>query len=124
MEVNEFMESKEMLDLAVRAADDKQAHQITTLDMEGVSLIADYFVICHGNSETQVEAIAREVKSRASLAGLEVKRLEGINEARWVLIDLDDVIVHIFHKDEREYYNLEKLWGDAQTVDLQEILQA
>ncbi|WP_280768530.1 ribosome silencing factor [Salipaludibacillus daqingensis] len=118
------MEPKEKLDLAVRAADDKQAHQIVTLNMGDVSLVADYFVICHGNSETQVEAIAREVKSRAALAGLDVKRLEGINEARWVLIDLDDVIVHVFHKDEREYYNLEKLWGDAPTVDLQEILQA
>jgi ribosome-associated protein len=118
------MQPKEKLDLAVRAVDDKQAHQITTLNMVGVSIVADYFVICHGNSETQVEAIAREVKSRALKAGLDVKRLEGIDEARWILIDLDDVIVHVFHKDERQYYNLEKLWGDAPTVDLEEILQA
>ncbi|PYZ94222.1 ribosome silencing factor [Salipaludibacillus keqinensis] len=118
------MEPKEKLDLAVRAADDKNAHQITTLDMRGVSLVADYFVICHGNSETQVEAIAREVKDRASLAGLDLKRLEGIEHSRWVLIDLNDVIVHVFHKDDRNYYNLEKLWGDAPTLDVEEILQA
>ncbi|WP_416149291.1 ribosome silencing factor [Salipaludibacillus sp. HK11] len=118
------MEPKEKLDLAVRAIDEKNAHQITTLNMEGVSLVADYFVICHGNSETQVESIAREVKSQAVLAGLDVKRLEGIEDARWVLIDLDDVIVHVFHKDERQYYNLEKLWGDAPTIDVEEILQA
>lgn len=116
------MNAKEKLDIAVRAADEKRAHQITTLDMKGVSLVADYFVICHGNSETQVEAIAREIKSRAVEAGLELKRLEGADKARWILIDLNDVIVHVFHKDERSYYNLEKLWGDARTLDVEEIL--
>ncbi|UTR14348.1 ribosome silencing factor [Salipaludibacillus sp. LMS25] len=118
------MQSRDKLDLAVKAVDDKKAHAITALDMRGVSLVADYFVICHGNSEVQVEAISREVKDRANIAGLDVKRLEGLEEARWVLIDLNDVIVHVFHKDERAYYNLEKLWGDAQTIELERIIQA
>ncbi|MCE7794180.1 ribosome silencing factor [Salipaludibacillus sp. CUR1] len=117
------MEPKDKLDLAVRAVDDKNAHQITALNMQEVSLMADYFVICHGNSETQVEAIAREVKDRANIAGLDVKRLEGLEDARWVLIDLNDVIVHVFHKDERPYYNLEKLWGDAPVMELENIIQ-
>jgi ribosome-associated protein len=122
--VKDNMQSKDKLDLAVKAVDDKKAYAITALDMRGVSLVADYFVICHGNSEVQVEAISREVKDRANIAGLDVKRLEGLEEARWVLIDLNDVIVHVFHKDERTYYNLEKLWGDAQTIELESIIQA
>ncbi|MGJ9381668.1 ribosome silencing factor [Salipaludibacillus neizhouensis] len=116
------MNSNEKLDIAVRAADDKLAHEITTLDMQGVSLIADYFVICHGNSETQVAAIANEIKKSAVAAGFELKRLEGADKARWILIDLNDVIVHVFHKEERSYYNLEKLWGDARIIDVEEIL--
>lgn len=117
------MESKELLDLTLRAADEKNAQQIKTLNMKGVSSIADYFVICHGNSETQVESIAREIKSAANEAGLELKRLEGLKDARWVLIDLADVVVHVFHKEERDYYQLEKLWGDAPVMDAEEMLR-
>lgn len=116
------METKELLDLAVRAVDDKKGENIVALNMEGISLIADYFVICHGNSEKQVEAIAREVKARAMETGYDIKRLEGIDESRWVLIDLDNVIVHVFHKDERPYYNLEKLWGDAPAYTAEQVL--
>ncbi|MCD8511098.1 MAG: ribosome silencing factor [Bacillus sp. (in: Bacteria)] len=116
------MNKKELLELAVRAVDDKKAADIVVLDMEGISLIADYFVICHGNSEKQVEAIANEVKDNAQEAGIDLKRLEGIDESRWVLIDLNDVIVHVFHKDERLYYNLEKLWGDARALSLEQVL--
>ncbi|MFA9558809.1 ribosome silencing factor [Evansella sp. AB-rgal1] len=116
------MQKNDLLDLAVRAADDKNAANIVVLNMEGISLIADYFVICHGNSEKQVEAIARGVKEKAIENGLELKRLEGLEESRWVLIDLNHVIVHVFHKDERPYYNLEKLWGDAPTLSVEQLL--
>ncbi|TMW73883.1 ribosome silencing factor [Alteribacter natronophilus] len=116
------MKSKELLDLAVTAADDKRAENIIALDMEGISLMADYFVICHGNSPKQVEAIAHEIKSKAQESGADVKRMEGTDEARWILIDLNDVIVHVFHKDDRTYYNLEKLWADASEVDLAPVL--
>ncbi|MDG5786516.1 ribosome silencing factor [Evansella sp. AB-P1] len=118
------MQKNELLDLAVRAADDKNAANIIVLNMAGVSLISDYFVICHGNSEKQVEAIAREIKDRAQEEGIELKRLEGLQESRWVLIDLNDVIVHVFHKDERQYYNLEKLWGDAPTISVEQVLNS
>ncbi|MDQ0254326.1 ribosome-associated protein [Evansella vedderi] len=116
------MKKNNLLDLAVKAADDKKALDLNVLDMEGISLIADYFVICHGNSEKQVEAIAREIKDRAQEEGIELKRLEGLDECRWVLIDLNDVIVHVFHKDERLYYNLEKLWGDARIISVEQVL--
>ncbi|KMK75926.1 ribosomal silencing factor RsfS [Alkalihalobacillus pseudalcaliphilus] len=111
-----------MLELAVKTIDDKKAANIVALNMKGVSLIADYFVICHGNSEKQVQAIAHELKKVAQEQGIDIKRLEGYDTARWVLIDLGNVVVHIFHKDERVYYNLEKLWGDAAIIELEGVL--
>lgn len=109
--------SKELLQIAVEAADDKKAMNIVALDLQGVSLVADYFVICHGNSDTQVQAIATEIRKRVQEAGVQIKGLEGMNSARWVLMDLGDVVVHVFHRDEREYYNIERLWSDAKVVN-------
>lgn len=111
--------NRELLSIAVKAADDKKAEDIVALNMQGISLIADYFVICHGNSDKQVQAIAREIKEKVEENGYNVKRVEGFDEARWVLLDLGDVIVHVFHSEERSYYNLERLWGDAPLVDIQ-----
>ncbi|GAB7386612.1 ribosome silencing factor [Bacillaceae bacterium] len=110
------MTEKEIALLAANAAEEKKGHDVVILDIRGLSVIADYFVICHGNSETQVQAIAAEIKKKAQEAGIEVKGLEGYDEARWVLLDLGDVVVHVFHRDEREFYNLERLWGDAKVV--------
>ncbi|MFS0655235.1 ribosome silencing factor [Bacillus sp. 179-C3.3 HS] len=107
------MDASTILNIAAGACDDKRAEDIIALNMQGISLVADYFLICHGNSDKQVQAIAREVKQLAEENGIDVKKLEGFDEARWVLIDLGDVIAHVFHKEERGYYNLEKLWGDA-----------
>jgi ribosome-associated protein len=112
------MNNQELLKIAVKAADDKRAEDILALDMKGISLIADYFIICHGNSDKQVQAIAREMKEKAQENGYDVKRIEGFDEATWVLIDLGDVVAHVFHRDERSYYNLERLWGDAPHVDI------
>jgi ribosome-associated protein len=107
-----------LVELAFNAADDKRAEDIVVLDMKGVSLIADYFLICHGNSDKQVQAIARELKDKAEENGYAVKRLEGFDQARWILVDLGDVVAHVFHKEERGYYNLERLWGDASFVEV------
>ena len=107
-----------LVELAYKAADDKRAEDIVVLDMKGVSLIADYFLICHGNSDKQVQAIAREMKDAAEEKGYTVKRLEGFDQARWILVDLGDVVAHVFHKEERGYYNLERLWGDASFVEV------
>ncbi|MBY0096302.1 ribosome silencing factor [Mesobacillus maritimus] len=107
------MNERELLQTAVKAADDKRAEDILVLNMKGISLVADYFMICHGNSDKQVQAIAREIKDKAEENGYDINRMEGFDEARWILIDLGDVIAHVFHRDERSYYNLERLWGDA-----------
>jgi ribosome-associated protein len=106
-----------LMALVVDAADDKKAMNIVTLNLQGVSLIADYFVICHGNSEPQVQSIATEVRKKAQEQGAQVRGLEGMNTARWVLVDLGDVVVHVFHRDDREYYNIERLWSDAKVVE-------
>ncbi|UOR12248.1 ribosome silencing factor [Halobacillus amylolyticus] len=115
------MESKELVTLTAKACDEKRANDIVILDMADVSLIADYFLICEGSNERQVQAIAREVKAQAEENGIEVKRMEGFDKARWILVDLNDIVCHIFHKDERSYYNLERLWGDAETVAVEGI---
>ncbi|HEX7063859.1 MAG TPA: ribosome silencing factor [Bacillales bacterium] len=116
------MTEEDLALLTVRTADDKRAENIVVLNMKGISLITDYFMICHGNSEKQVQAIARAIKETAGEQNIPVKRLEGFDSGRWVLVDLENVIVHIFHKEEREHYQLEKLWGDAPTLNLDGIL--
>lgn len=112
------MAEKSLLHTVVKAADDKRAEDIIVLNMEGISAIADYFVICHGNSDKQVQAIAREIKEKVEELHLNVKRIEGLEEAKWVLVDLGDVVVHVFQQDERNYYKLERLWGDAEIEDI------
>ncbi|HDC8121211.1 TPA: ribosome silencing factor [Staphylococcus aureus] len=107
------MNSQELLAIAVDAIDNKKGEDSISLEMKGISDMTDYFVVTHGNNERQVQAIARAVKEVANEQNIEVKRMEGYNEARWILIDLADVVVHVFHKDERNYYNIEKLYQDA-----------
>ena len=107
------MNSQELLAIAVDAIDNKKGEDTISLEMKGISDMTDYFVVTHGNNEPQVQAIARAVKEVANEQNIEVKRMEGYNEARWILIDLADVVVHVFHKDERNYYNIEKLYQDA-----------
>lgn len=113
------MNSKEIVQLAARACDDKRAHDIISLDMREVSIMADYFLICDGTNERQVQAIAREIKDQAEAQEIIVKRIEGFDQARWILVDLGDVVCHVFHKDERNFYNLERLWGDAPQITLE-----
>ncbi|MDT2764235.1 ribosome silencing factor [Enterococcus asini] len=107
-----------MLEIAVKAADSKHAENILALDVREISLLADYFVICSANSERQINAIIDEVLEQEEKNGVEVKRIEGKDGAAWVLIDLGDVIVHVFSNNERAFYNLEKLWADAPLVDI------
>lgn len=107
------MKSDQLLKLAVEATENKKAEDIISLNMQGISDMTDYFVVCHGNNEKQVQSIARAVKDAANEAEIRVKRMEGFNDARWILIDLANVVVHVFHKDERDYYNIEKLYRDT-----------
>lgn len=112
------MDKKEILQTVYDACEDRQADNIVVLDMEGITPIADYFLICEASNERQVQAISRAIKNALDEHGIEIKRMEGFDQARWILLDLDYVVCHIFHKEERGYYNLERLWGDATEVTL------
>lgn len=106
------MDSNELLDLMVEAVDDKRALDIKVYDVKDHSPVTDYFVICHGNSERQTQAISDEIRDVAHKNNLDVK-IEGHKEGQWILCDVGDVIVHVFIKTQREYYNLERLFKDA-----------
>ncbi len=110
-----------MVQRVAEICDDKRAENIIVMDMQGVSLVADYFLICDGSNERQVQAIARGIREGLGEEDIEVKRIEGFDQARWILVDLNGVVCHIFHKEERSYYNLERLWGDAPTYTYQEV---
>ncbi|EMF0300382.1 ribosome silencing factor [Enterococcus hirae] len=103
----------------MQAADSKRAEDIVALDVREVSLLADYFMICSANSERQLNAITEEIIEKEE-NNYEVKRIEGKEGGKWILIDLGDLIIHVFHAPERSFYNLEKLWSDAPLVDLNE----
>lgn len=107
-----------LLNQIAKACDDKFAENIVVLDMENISLIADYFLICHANNERQVQAVARSVREVLEDQGIHIESVEGFQSARWIVIDAGDIICHIFHKDEREHYHLERLWGDARRLPI------
>ncbi len=111
----------EIAKLAATAAIDKKAIDTIILNISELSLIADYFVICSGNSETQVQAIANEIRESMNKNEVNVRGIVGMSHARWVLIDLGDVVVHVFHREDRTFYNLERLWADAPRVKLGEL---
>ena len=105
-----------MKEIILKAIDSKNGQDVTVLDVRELTSIADFFIIASGNSSTQVTAIADEVEFKMEEAGFEKVNREGYSSARWVLLDYMDIIVHIFHKDEREYYGLERLWNEENKI--------
>lgn len=95
----------------------KKGYDVKIIDLRKLTTITDYFVICTGDSDTQVKAIADEVDKQLRDEGIKSWHTEGYQGLNWVLIDFVDVVVHVFKKETREFYNLEKLWGDAPSVD-------
>jgi len=106
----------DILKIAYKALDDKFGEDIKIIDLRGVSTLTDYFIITNGNTESQVKAIADEVSDKLAAAGLRMKSSEGYSGGAWILLDYSDIIVHIFDKANREFYNLERIWGDAPVV--------
>jgi ribosome-associated protein len=105
--------SKSLAKVIANAALSKKAHAITILDLRKLTTMTDYFVICSVDSDTQARAVADAIKNEAMEKGESSVRKEGYSEGRWVLLDYVDVVAHVFHKEMRDFYNLEKLWGDA-----------
>jgi len=101
---------------AVEIASDKQANNIVLLDIREVSSFADYFVICSGDSDRQLDAIWQEINERLKQDGIVPYRIEGTADSGWILIDLGDVVVHIFSRALRQYYRLDELWHEATQV--------
>ena len=113
--------SKEMVKLAYKAMDDKKAEDIRIIDISGISVVADYFIICSGNNASQVEAITDNVTETLGRAGYNSKRAEGNRNSGWILLDYNDIVVHIFSKDDRLFYGLERIWKDGREVKPEEL---
>ncbi len=103
---------------AAAAAEEKKAANIVVLDLRPVTPIADYFVICSASNVTQARAVADHIEERLDRREVGKRHREGYDTGRWILLDYGDVVVHVFHEHERDYYNLERLWGDAAIVPL------
>jgi ribosome-associated protein len=100
--------------VAIGALEDSKARDVVAIDIESLTVIADSFVICNGTSTTHIKALADSVeKALKNAFGLAVKRREGYNSARWILLDYGDVIIHVFHEKDRRFYDLERLWSDG-----------
>ncbi len=100
---------------------EKKAHRVVVLDLRKIaSTVADYFIVCHGTSTTQVEAIARSVEEMTTRELSESpSHIEGVSNAQWILMDYFSVVVHIFEEKAREYYDLEELWADASVLPIE-----
>lgn len=112
-----YTKSKEMTKVIVDALNDKKAEDIKIIDISNVSVISDYFVIANGSNPNQIQALVDNIEEKMQKAGYNEPRVEGYNSASWILLDYDDVIVHVFSRDDRQFYNLERVWSDGIEVD-------
>lgn len=113
--------AKEMAKLAFEALDEKKAQDIKIIDIESVSVLADYFIIASGTNRNQVLALADNVQEVLHKAGHPVKQTEGYRSANWVLLDYGDIIVHIFDSENRLFYDLERIWRDGKDIAIEEL---
>lgn len=112
-----------MLSKIIKVLDDKKAKDISVLRIDRISTIADYFIICHGTSVTHTRAIADELEEKLESAGVKLLHKEGYNSGKWILMDYGAVIVHIFTEEERKFYDLERIWNDAEKINVDNFLQ-
>lgn len=106
----------------VKILDNKKAQDISVVKVRDITVISDYFIIANGTSSTQVKALAEEVEFKLKQQGVEPARVEGFSSNNWIILDYNDVLVHIFYKETRDFYNLEKLWSDGEIIDISEYL--
>ena len=114
------LSGSEIAEIGVEAALDRRANDVVVLDLRGLSSVADFFVICSGNSDTHVEGIAGIIEEKLDEHGAKLWHREGGRRASWLLLDYIDVIIHIFTEEAREFYGLERLWGDAPRTEYDE----
>lgn len=114
--------SKKMALLAVNALEDKKAEEISILDISKISILGDYFIIANGLNRNQVQALADNVEETLGRAGYEPKQIEGYQSANWILLDYKDIIVHVFGKEDRGFYNLDHIWMDGTPVRKEDLM--
>lgn len=115
------MQSKEMVKLAYEALEDKKAEDIRVIEIKDISIIADYLIIANGTNSSQVQALVENVDEKLSKAGITNKRVEGGRNSSWILMDYNDVIVHVFSKEDRLFYDLERIWRDGRDVSREDL---
>lgn len=116
------MTNNQKLETIVKALDSKKAEDIQAIRIGDLTIIADYFIIADGTSNTHTKALAEEVEFKMSELGIEPLRIEGYQEQSWIVLDYGDVVVHIFYKQTRQFYNLDGLWADGEPVDISAML--
>ena len=116
------MTTQEKLEKIVQTLDKKKAEDIRVIGITNLTIIADYFIIATGTSTTQVKALADEVEYQLSQSGVEPKGSEGYRSSTWIVLDYADIVVHVFYRDTRNEYQLERLWADGEQVDISHLL--
>ena len=119
-EITSMDQSKEMVKLAIKALEDKKGEDIRVIDIRKVSVMADYFLIASGSNTNQVQAMTDSVEEELGKAGYTCRQIEGYQSANWILMDYGDIIVHAFCKEDRLFYDLERIWRDGKTMDAKE----
>ena len=115
--VDTCMNTKEIALLAIDALEDKKAEDIRIIDISEISTIADYFIIADGSNKSQIQAMADNVSERLGRAGVTVRQIEGYQNANWILMDFQDIIIHIFDRENRLFYDLERIWRDGVLIE-------
>lgn len=114
-------QSKEMARIAWNALSDKKGEDIKIIDITGISVLADYFIIANGNSDSQVNALVDNVDEELNKAGYPLRQREGQASGSWVLLDFGDIIVHVFDKENRLFYDLERIWKDGKDISAEDL---
>jgi ribosome-associated protein len=113
--------SKDMARLAYNALDEKKGEDIKVIEIGDISVIADYFIIANGTNASQVGALVDSVQEVLGKQGIDPKRIEGVRSASWILMDYGDVVVHVFSKEDRLFYDLERIWRDGKTISKEQL---
>lgn len=111
------------LKIALKAADDKKAYDLLVLDISGISSFASHFLFCTGDSSRQMQAVADEIEKQLKIAGIRPSHIEGYRNSEWILMDYFDLVIHIFSKEARDFYDLERLWRDGKKVNVKKLLR-
>lgn len=114
-------QSKEMARIAWNALSDKKGEDIKIIDITGISVLADYFIIANGNSDSQINALVDNVEEELHKAGYPLRQREGQASGSWVLLDFGDIIVHVFDKENRLFYDLERIWKDGKDISAEDL---